>query len=215
MNFKKHLFVCLFAFAAICANAQEIKYGVTAGVNINTLTTNANKERTGFHAGLKTEIDFNKKLYVNAGLMLTSKPWGDLGITTPAWNKTDFWNATPYYLEIPVHVGYKLPVAKNVKIFAEAGPYMAIGLFGSGKYTEKQYDEGFKNLIESKTHDLEDPFKHNYQKRFDWGLGGNIGVELFNHYQLSVGYDWGLKEILGKNTSMKNKTFMISASYLF
>jgi len=215
MNLKKHLFVCLFAFAAICANAQEIKYGVTAGVNINTLTTNANKERTGFHVGFKTEIDFNKKLYVNAGLMLTSKPWGDLGITTPAWNKTDFWNATPYYLEIPVHVGYKLPVAKNVKIFAEAGPYMAIGLFGSGKYTEKQYDEGFKNLIESKTHDLEDPFKHNYQKRFDWGLGGNIGVELFNHYQLSVGYDWGLKEILGKNTSMKNKTFMISASYLF
>ena len=215
MNLKKHLFVCLFAFAAICANAQEIKYGVTAGINFNSLSSNSNDARTGFHAGLKTEIDFNEKLYVNAGLMLTSKPWGDLGITTPAWNKTDFWNATPYYLEIPVHVGYKLPVAKNVKIFAEAGPYMAIGLFGSGKYTEKQYDEGFKNLIESKTHDLEDPFKHNYQKRFDWGLGGNIGVELFNHYQLSVGYDWGLKEILGKNTSMKNKTFMISASYLF
>ena len=215
MNLKKHLFVCLLAFAAICANAQEIKYGVTAGINFNSLSSNSNDARTGFHAGLKTEIDFNEKLYVNAGLMLTSKPWGDLGITTPAWNKTDFWNATPYYLEIPVHVGYKLPVAKNVKIFAEAGPYMAIGLFGSGKYTEKQYDEGFKNLIESKTHDLEDPFKHNYQKRFDWGLGGNIGVELFNHYQLSVGYDWGLKEILGKNTSMKNKTFMISASYLF
>ncbi|MBO5611415.1 MAG: hypothetical protein J5918_02335 [Prevotella sp.] len=49
----------------------------------------------------------------------------------------------------------------------------------------------------------------NNQKRFDWGLGGNIGVELFNHYQLSVGYDWGLKEILGKYTCMKNKTFMI------
>ena len=215
MNLKKHLFVCLFAFAAICANAQEIKYGVTAGINFNSLSSNSNDARTGFHAGLKTEIDFNEKLYVNAGLMLTSKPWRGLGTYIPKENIIIDSKKTPYYLNIPVHVGYKLPVAKNVKIFAEAGPYMAIGLFGSGKYTEKQYDEGFKNLIESKTHDLEDPFKHNYQKRFDWGLGGNIGVELFNHYQLSVGYDWGLKEILGKNTSMKNKTFMISASYLF
>ena len=215
MNLKKHLFVCLFAFAAICSNAQEIKYGVTAGINFNSLSSNSNDARTGFHAGLKTEIDFNEKLYVNAGLMLTSKPWRGLGTYIPKENIIIDSKKTPYYLNIPVHVGYKLPVAKNVKIFAEAGPYMAIGLFGSGKYTEKQYDEGFKNLIESKTHDLEDPFKHNYQKRFDWGLGGNIGVELFNHYQLSVGYDWGLKEILGKNTSMKNKTFMISASYLF
>ena len=210
----RKMLLLLLAFAAICANAQEIKYGVTAGVNINTLTTNANKERTGFHVGFKTEIDFNKKLYVNAGLMLTSKPWRGLGTYIPKENIIIDSKKTPYYLNIPVHVGYKLPVAKNVKIFAEAGPYMAIGLFGSGKYTEKQYDEGFKNLIESKKYDNGNPFKNN-QKRFDWGLGGNIGVELFNHYQLSVGYDWGLKEILGKNTSMKNKTFMISASYLF
>ena len=214
MNLKKHLFVCLFAFAAICANAQEIKYGVTAGVNINTLTTNANKERTGFHVGFKTEIDFNEKLYVNAGLMLTSKPWCGLGISYLNKNINISSKATPYYLEIPVHVGYKLPVAKNVKIFGEAGPYIGIGLFGSGSSIVEQYDEGFKNLIESKKYDNGNPFKNN-QKRFDWGLGGNIGVELFNHYQLSVGYDWGLKEILGKNTSMKNKTFMISASYLF
>ena len=212
---KKIILFSIFAFFLTCANAQEIKYGVTAGVNSNSLTSFGGDARTGFHAGLKTEIDFNEKLYVNAGLMLTSKPWCGLGISYLNKNINISSKATPYYLEIPVHVGYKLPVAKNVKIFGEAGPYIGIGLFGSGSSIVEQYDEGFKNLIESKTHDLEDPFKHNYQKRFDWGLGGNIGVELFNHYQLSVGYDWGLKEILGKNTSMKNKTFMISASYLF
>ena len=214
MNLKKHLFVCLLAFAAICANAQEIKYGVTAGINFNSLSSNSNDARTGFHAGLKTEIDFNEKLYVNAGLMLTSKPWRGLGTYIPKENIIIDSKKTPYYLNIPVHVGYKLPVAKNVKIFGEAGPYIGIGLFGSGSSIVEQYDEGFKNLIESKKYDNGNPFKNN-QKRFDWGLGGNIGVELFNHYQLSVGYDWGLKEILGKNTSMKNKTFMISASYLF
>ena len=36
----------------------------------------------------------------------------------------------PYYLEVPVRVGYKYAVNDDFSLFGSVGPYMAVGLFG-------------------------------------------------------------------------------------
>ena len=41
-------------------------------------------------------------------------------------------------------------------------------------------------------HDSAKVFGSNAMKRFDFGLGLKAGVEFFQKYQVSIGYDWGL-----------------------
>ena len=40
----------------------------------------------------------------------------------------------PYYIEIPLHVGYRYNVLENLGVYADFGPYFAIGVNGKEKY---------------------------------------------------------------------------------
>lgn len=61
-------------------------------------------------------------------------------------------------------------------------------------------------------------------KRFDLGLGFKAGVEYKNHYQLSIGYDFGLIDAYNKSKNeddydvtgtLKNSNFKVSLAYMF
>ena len=39
----------------------------------------------------------------------------------------------PYYLEVPVRVGYKYAVNDDFSLFGSVGPYMAVGLVWKSK----------------------------------------------------------------------------------
>ena len=111
----------------------------------------------------------------------------------------------PYYLEIPLHFGYRYEIGEgNMKIFGSFGPYFAIGLFGKA-----ESDDGMESF-ES------DVFGSDGMKRFDFGLGLRGGVELFDHYQVFLGYDWGLVDASNvTGIKIHNRNFYIGAAYLF
>ena len=67
-----------------------------------------------------------------------------------------------HYLNIPIHIGYMMPVSKKISLFMNAGPYWGVGLFG--KYTMTSGDKD--------TTIAENIFK-DYLKRFDCGIGWN------------------------------------------
>ena len=83
------------------------------------------------------------------GLMLSSHGWKSPGYyydgnynpsagekpDKPSSGYTSDNKCTPYYLNIPIHIGYKFPVGRNVSLFINAGPYFNIGLFGKAKET--------------------------------------------------------------------------------
>lgn len=71
-----------------------------------------------------------------------------------------------YYLEVPVHFGYKHTVSDKFALFGEFGPYFACGLFGKTSSNALDYDDNFDFVSESEKHDTFDEFK-----RFDFGLG--------------------------------------------
>ena len=210
---QRLVFISLLALMASFAKAQELRYGIIAGYDTNSETKSSISNVSGFHAGLRGEIALKNNLYASASLMLSYKGkkhsgYGDLEGNLYSWS----WK--PYFLDIPIHVGYKLPVGKNVALFGEVGPYFGIGLSCKGTYTEKHYKNNFSELISSKEEKISNYFKGNL-KRFDWGVGGNVGIELFRHYQISLGYDFGLKDLYVSNSKIKYRTFKLSAAYMF
>lgn len=160
-------------------NAQNLSTEVVAGMNLSNLGGIGSK--VGFHAGARFELalpSLAKGVYTNAGLLLTSK---GSKLDLEYYGKATL-NA--YFLEVPIHIGYKYTINDNFAIFGEGGPYVGFGLFGKYKTTDygtPDY-EGYSETVNT----------FDSIKRFDVGLGLRVGVEFKKKYSLSVSYDWGL-----------------------
>ena len=167
-------------------------------------------------------------VYANAGAIITLKgskqDYGDLGKST----------TNAYYLEIPIHIGYKHYVNENLSIYGEVGPYIAFGIGGKLEETETEidgdydYDSGY-TLTNSQSKSKLDTFGDGGLKRFDIGAGLRVGVELKNKYTFSLGYDWGFvdiykdsglesgieEDVIDLTPSAKNSNLTISLGYKF
>ena len=101
----------LTAIAMVSVNAQDnLKWGVMAGMNVSKYTFTGFDNRVGFHAGVKAELGLSQEAsgaYMDFAALLTLKGAKIDGgsIATVKFN--------PYYLEIPVHVGYKYAVNED------------------------------------------------------------------------------------------------------
>lgn len=199
--------VAILAIGLGSVNAQEsLRWGITAGMNVSNIKVSGFDSRVGFHAGVKAELGLpqvTEGAYMDFSALLSLKgakvDGGALGSIKP----------NPCYLEIPVHIGYKYAVNDNFTLFANAGPYIGIGLFGKLKTTGE-----IKNELESSIGtSSENIFGDDGFKRFDLGLGLKAGMEFSKKYQISIGYDFGLTETSDAGT--KNRNLMISLGFMF
>ncbi|RLT78581.1 porin family protein [Bacteroides acidifaciens] len=207
---KVLLFFVLVAMSVVSVNAQDnLKWGVMAGMNVSKYTITGFDSRIGFHAGVKAELGLSQEAsgaYMDFAALLTLKGAKIDGgsIASIKFN--------PYYLEVPVHVGYKYAVNDDFVLFGNVGPYIAVGLFGKAK---AKVDGNIADLGELGTNSAsEDIFGDDGLKRFDFGLGLKAGVEFSKKYQLAISYDFGLVEV-AKDLGMKNRNLMISLGYMF
>ena len=207
---KVLLFFVLVAMSVVSVNAQDnLKWGVMAGRNVSKYTITGFDSRIGFHAGVKAELGLSQEAsgaYMDFAALLTLKGAKIDGgsIASIKFN--------PYYLEVPVHVGYKYAVNDDFALFGSVGPYIAVGLFGKAK---AKVDGNIADLGELGTNSAsEDIFGDDGLKRFDFGLGLKAGVEFSKKYQLAISYDFGLVEV-AKDLGMKNRNLMISLGYMF
>ena len=209
---KKIFLLIVTTFIGIASiNAQNYNLEAVAGLNMANCGNFDSK--AGFHAGARLVYDLPslyENVYFNAGLMFSLKGFQmDWGIITAKSNA--------YFLEIPLHIGYKHTVTNDFAVFGEAGPYLGLGLFGEsdGGYSN-EWDEVESASI--KTFDG--------MKRFDVGAGLRVGVELNKKYSISFGYDWGMidsyksdedpiEDYFDLTPSMKHKNLTISLSYKF
>ena len=207
---KVLLFFVLVAMSVVSVNAQDnLKWGVMAGMNVSKYSITGFDSRIGFHAGVKAELGLSQEAsgaYMDFAALLTLKGAKIDGgsIASIKFN--------PYYLEVPVHVGYKYAVNDDFALFGNVGPYIAVGLFGKAK---AKVDGNIADLGELGTNSAsEDIFGDDGLKRFDFGLGLKAGVEFSKKYQLAISYDFGLVEV-AKDLGMKNRNLMISLGYMF
>ena len=192
------------------ASAQGLSAEAVAGLNVSVW--GGLGDRAGFHVGIRGEyMTPVKGLYANAAALFSLKgckqDYGELGAA----------RSDAYYVEFPIHVGYKFAVNDSFAVFGDAGPYLGVGLFGSTHAIGDDNKEYFESEI-----------VFDEAKRFDFGVGLRVGVEFFKRYSFSVGYDWGLldsymrdSEISGDlgsidlTPSMKHTNLMVSFGVKF
>lgn len=192
MKLKTLFMTALMAVSALAASAQsagDVRFGVTAGMNVSNITDTDGDSRIGFNVGVKGEYNFSNSLYGTASLLFTQKGCkadGDVKLN-------------PGYLQLPVNIGYRYNVGETVSIFGETGPYFAVGVCGKYKVGSRKADFFGEDGMDS--------------KRFDCGWDVKVGVEA-SGFQIGLGYEYGFTK-LWEDTSARNSNFMVSVAYMF
>lgn len=159
----------------------------------NSLVDALTDPKAGFNLGIRGEYMLPScyGVFVNLGVNYTMKGAKmDVPATLP-----DDYSCTvrfrPCYIEIPLHVGYRFNVLDNLGVFADFGPYFAIGVNGK----EKTEFEG--DAVEDRSTKF---FRNSKMilgeiQRYDFGLGFRVGAEYANHHSLNFSFDWGLTDM--------------------
>lgn len=175
---KKLFFTVIAVLAVSMTSAQDLRWGPTAALNLSWLRGSVESSDcyVGFHVGIKAEKDFSDVIYdgfyLDGKLVYTLKgaEWAGM-------------HQNLGYLEIPVNLGYRLPVSDSVALMAGFGPYFGLGILGKQVH---KVDEGKLKA---------DIFGEALQ-RFDFGLNYNLGVELWGQWQFFVGFEHSLINIV-------------------
>ena len=183
-------------FTASAQSAREARFSVTGGMNVTNITNLSADSKLGFNFGFRGEYNFTKNFYANAGLL-----WSMKGAKqeTELLGKDITVKYNPSYLEIPIAFGGRYIIDSGLSIFAETGPYLAVGVCGKCKVNDSDID--FFG-------DGEDNFG---AKRFDAGWGLRAGVEV-NKFQIHLGYEHGFVDL---GDDCKNWNFNVGLSYIF
>lgn len=198
---KKALIFALAIIMGIGSAAAQVENEVEVGMNLSSMSKLDSK--IGFHLGYRLTKHLPSLFegaYLNGGALLTLK-----GAEKDYGSDLDF-KCNAYYLEIPIHFGYKHVLSENLSLFGEFGPYLGIGLFGktkleSGGESAKVDTFGDEGGV----------------KRFDLGLGFRLGFEIQERVPVSFGYDFGLLNAADTDDgpSIKNSNFTVSVGYKF
>lgn len=225
---KKFIMVAALILAAVGgASAQRISFKADAAVGfssgdykVENFADFAGKTIVGYRISGGVEIPISYGLYVNPGIAFHSKGTKtDLGgAALGALGLNSSLKAQTHYIEIPVHVGYRVNVLNLLSVAVQAGPYFSYAIKGEATLTKENgqestydiYKDGIKELFDAKG------------KRFDMGLGAAAMVE-YTRFYLLIGADFGLVNTLNDvkalgqdiETTLKNTSFHVGLGVRF
>lgn len=167
--------------------------------------------KAGFNAGVHFDYILPQcyGVYINAGLEYTMKgaknehTWLVPDPENPGYDKDIQATgvARPMYLSLPVHIGYRYNILDDLGVYADLGPYFALGT--NGKYIRKYSD--YRENDKYNVFGSNDTGSFFDTKRGDIGFGFRIGAEYAKHYNLIISCDWGLTDML----SQEQKNFLV------
>lgn len=198
---KKVLLTAAAIFAFGFANAQEVKFGVKAGLNMASLSGGdayygSYGSKAGFHVGGLAEIKINDKFSVQPELLYSLKGadfnygfGGAFGLATDKLNLS--------YIDVPVMVKF-YPIER---LSAELGPNVAFLMSAE--------------RVQNTTIDVKDNFNS-----IDFGMNIGAGYELKQGIMFQLRYNLGLADISktatgATNVTDKNSVFQVSVGYKF
>lgn len=204
---KKKVLAAAIAFAALFganvnAETGNVQFGVKGGVNVSNFTGDLDgiKSKAGFQLGLTLDYELAPSVYLISGLEYIVKGSKEKG-------SGDLMSMNLGYIQLPVHIGYKVPVSEATKLLLHAGPYVAYAAKGTLKEGGASVDWF------DKKYNLETTFF--VPKRFDAGLGLGVGLE-FGKVSVGLDVDYGLVNIYkNSGASIKNLSSGLSVGYKF
>lgn len=218
----KTILIAVALLIGVGANAQDnpLAFGVKAGVNLSNFSGNGADgmdAKVGFNVGLTVDYALSQDLYLLSGLELTmkgAKDKGSISFTDPTLGTVSFEGTekdNPMYLQIPVHLGYKITVTDATKVVLHAGPYVAYGIGGKSKVKGTAVSGDEVVVIDTDF----DFFGKDRAKKFDFGLGLGAGLE-FDKIAVGLGYDFGLINMLDNSSyTVKNMNASLTLGYKF
>jgi hypothetical protein len=226
--------VCLLSIVSL-VNAQEVKFGIKAGLNLATISTkedgnNIDKKNVvpNFHAGVFVDLPMiGEVLSLQPGVYFTGK---GSKVSYEILNERFTVSNNPYYVEGRANLMAKIPF-NSFKLYVGAGPYLAYGVCGNVKVTSSVSDDPlFDQKIKfTKDKQIIEEIAGAYLAMKPWDVGFNItaGME-FNSFLISANYGHGLLSIrpsidnsdsnisnLYKDNKDKNRVFSVSLGIKF
>lgn len=206
----KKLILIAVVLSLTTSISAQIRFGVKAGGNMSTLYTNEQagglnsdqyKFRFSYHFGAMMEYSLTDMfslqpeiMYLNHGANLKSDN---------SFMMKD-GHITLNTLQLPINAKAKFNAGKSTKVFVYAGPYLAYHVYGKAR-----------GKIDGASADKELFSKGSDMKRFDYGVGLGVGLEM-NKFTLTLGNQYGLYDISGSAKGrMKTGNLSLSAGYFF
>ena len=195
------LLMVLTAFGAMA----EFRWGPTVGVNFSTLSWKQDlvetRSQTGFNAGVMGEImipgiGFGIDIGLKYAMHGAKVNFGEREV----WKVDNFGNenVTFHTLQIPLNVRFKYTRMNGFE------NYLAPFVYGGPVFTF--------NLSTSNLSCIEHPVG-------SFALQCGIGAEIYEKWQISAGYLWGLsydvRTIKLDNFSARNRGWQINLAWLF
>ncbi len=206
---KKIFLTAAAVFAISFANAQDVKYGAKAGLNISSATGDTQifgdlSSKVGLQLGGFAEIKISDKFSIQPELLYSaqgakSKYFEVDGLDTYTYKDTQ----KLAYLNIPVMAKYY--VAEGFSL--EAGPQLGFLLSA-----EIEENETFEGETTTTSTDNKDDFN---STDFAFNLGA--GYDVAENINLGIRYSIGLSNVL-KNSgplSVSNSNFAFAVGYKF
>lgn len=219
---RKLMFLATLFVAAV-VNAQSLKVGPAASIEINSPSDM--KSKVGFNVGVRGEFDFKEAangLFLDAAVLFDAKNFKSDSYYDVTAKTSSVWDYNTYGITVPVNIGYKAAVSKSVSLFAAVGPYVNFGIGGKSKVTttatkvQSRAVEGkTEQTTETKKTASDNVYSDKLMNRVNWGLGFKVGAEFCRHYQVNIGYELGLNKIFKNSLDSKHRTFTVGLAYMF
>lgn len=203
------------AQAVLNDNSNPIRYGIQLGFNMPTFGESEFSSTIGYNFGatvLYDAQDFIPNSYLRGSILYNRKGTAaDLANVVLDNKNYGFSGLTSYlhYLEIPLHFGWAYEFNDDASLLLETGPYFGFRMWGSIR-TDQTTING--QVSQPTNGSMGDYYKD--LRRFDAGWGVRAGVMLQKKYEITVGYDWGLCDVV-PDIAGSNLNLSINATVYF
>lgn len=170
---------------------------------MNDVVTNGMDPKVGFDLGVRAEYMLPQcgGVFINGGLEYKMKGARER-IPAAIDDMTGLdatWIARPMYLTLPIHVGFRYDILDDFGVYADFGPYFAVGTNGK---TRMKFDDFSSDVVHRFFRNDSDPNFYEVQ-RWDFGLGFRLGTEYARHYNFQLACDWGITNMLTQEQQHK------------
>lgn len=190
------LLMLLIAISTLSVSAQ-IEPGIRMGIRVNgglsSLTDDGNNAAFGFGAHWIAEYNAKLSMYIQSGIGVE-----DIAYIAGGDRKDVF------FLQMPVHGGFRFVKGNKTAYFIQAGPTFGIGLWGTRVLL---YGCG-------STHYNYGSYFEYTGNRFDLGLGGRVGIES-GKFQISAGANYGVLHAVKDWEYGHNLSVNLGVAYMF
>lgn len=203
---KRVFFFLAFALVSSISSESlaQVRLGVKGALNLANLSaegTTASKALLAPQAGIVLYSSLENPLFFQTGLLYNVKGAKDSESGVDVQINYSF-------LELPVNVGFQIPVTSSIKVSPYAGAYVGYAFKGTAKIGGLSFD-----IFDTDLGDIgEEEFD---AKRMDFGANIGVGLHFNNRIILSGQYSHGLANLSSDPDKVNTRTTSLGLTFLF